>query len=147
MIDGAPSGRIGVIDLALRRRIDDHLGAWAMIWAELHLSQLAELSRKPERLGTIPPFPLVEMDFTLAVPRSERYSRVSAELARFQHPHLRSIRFLTSFEGEKSGGARSLTFRCVLGDSDRTLADADTSAFRSAFEGHASRCGFELKKA
>lgn len=146
-IDGTPAGRVGVVDLALRHQIDDHLGAWGIVWAELYLTQLAELSRRPEKLGTIPPFPLVELDFTLAVPRAERFSKISTELARFNHPHLRSSRFLTSFEGEKSGGLRSLTFRCILGDPDRTLADADTAAFRSAFESHVSGCGFELKKA
>ena len=146
-IEGTPTGRIGVIDLALRRRMDEHLGAWGIVWADLHLSHLAEVPRKPEKLGTIPAFPRVEMDFTLAVERTVRYAEVSQHLGKFNHPLLKSIRFVTSYDDEKSGGKRSLTFRCLLGDNQRTLTDADTAEFRESFEKFVSQSGYEIKKA
>jgi|CXWL01.1.fsa_nt_gi phenylalanyl-tRNA synthetase beta chain len=145
LMEGTPAGRIGVIDLALRRRMDDHLGAWGIVWAELHLSHLAGIPRKPEKLGVIPPFPMVEMDFTLAVERTARYAEVSQHLGKFDHPLLRSIRFVTSYDDEKAG-RRSLTFRCLLGDCQRTLTDADTAAFRESFEKFVSQSGYEIKK-
>ncbi len=146
VIDGSPAGRIGVIDLALRRRMDEHLGAWGIAWAELYLTQLAELPRKPETLGTIPLFPVVEVDFTLAVQRTARYANVSQHVGKFNHLLLQSIRFVTSYDDEKAG-RRSLTFRCLLGDSQRTLTDADTTAFRESFEKFVSQSGYEIKRA
>ncbi len=145
-IDGTQAGRVGVIDLALRRRMDEHLGAWGIVWAELHLAQLADLPRKSEKLGTIPPFPNVEIDFTLAVQRTVRYADVSQHLGRFQHPLLKSIRFVTAYDDEKSG-KRSLTFRSVLGDDHRTLNESDTAAFRDSFDTFAAQSGYEIKRA
>lgn len=126
--------------------MDEHLGAWNIAWAELFLTQLAQLPRKPEKLGVIPPFPMVDADFTLAVQRTVRYAEVSKKLAGFTHPLLKSIRFVTSYDDEKAGGKRSLTFRCVLADNERTLTDADTSAFRESFEKFLSQSGYEIKK-
>lgn len=146
LIGGTPAGRISVIDLTLKGRMDEHLASWGIVWAEMYLSQLAVLPRKPEKLGTIPAFPIVEMDFTLAVNRTVRYAEVSRRLATFTHPLLTSIRFVGSYDDEKPGGRRSLTFRCHLGDSQRTLTDADTAAFRENFTKHVSQAGFEIKK-
>jgi len=126
--------------------MDEHLSAWGIVWAELHLTALAELPRKPEALGTIPAFPVVEMDFTLVVPRSVRYAEASSRLGKLDHPLLKSIRFVTSYDDEKPGGRRSLTFRCQLSDNQRTLTVADTAAFRDTFEKFVSQSGYEIKK-
>jgi len=148
LIDGTSIGRISVIDSALRRAMDEHLAAWSIAWAELRLSGLADVPRTVERLGSIPPFPLVELDFSILVPRTTRYAEVVSKLACFTHPLLKSVRFITSYEGdEKSGNKRSLTFRCTLTDETRTLVDSDAAAFRSAFEGHLIQCGCERRKA
>lgn len=146
MIDGAPVGRISVIDVALRRAMDEHLVAWGVSWAELRLSGLESVPRAVETLGAIPPFPIVEMDFSILVPKTTQYAQVVSHLARFAHPLLRSMRFVTSYDGDqKSDNKRSLTFRCTLADDTRTLADADSAAFRAAFEGHLRSCGFGIR--
>ncbi len=146
VMDGTAAGRVGVVDLALRRRMDEHLGAWGIAWAEFYLTQLAELPRKPEKLSVIPPFPVVEMDFTLVMPRTKRYAEVTRKLGAFSHPLLKSMRFVGSYDDEKPGGNRSLTFRCLLGDDARTLTDSDTSAFRDTFTRFVAESGYEIKK-
>jgi phenylalanyl-tRNA synthetase beta chain len=147
MIDDAPVGRISVIDVALRRAMDEHLAAWGIAWAELRLSGLESVPRAVENLGAVPPFPIVEMDFSILVPKTTRYAEVALQLARFAHPLLRDVRFAMSYEGESvPPDRRSLTFRCTLADDTRTLADPDSAAFRSAFEGHLAECGFEIRK-
>ena len=146
VMDGTPAGRVGAIDLALRRRMDEHLGAWSITWAELYLTQLAEIPRKPEKLGVIPSFPLVEMDFTLVVPRTMRYAEVTRKLSAFSHPLLKSMRFVGSYDDEKPGGKRSLTFRCLLGDDTRTLTDNDTATLRNSFTNFVAESGYEIKK-
>lgn len=140
------AGRMGSIPLELRRRIDEHLGAWGIIWAELDLSRVADFPRGHEKLRPLPSFPVVEMDFTLAVPRTVRFGEVSRRLAELSHPLLQSTRFVVSYEDEKAG-RRNLTFRCELASGERTLTEADTSEFRRTFETAASRAGYEIKKA
>ncbi len=147
MIDEKSIGRISVIDVALRRAMDEHLAAWGITWAELCLNGLENIPRTIETLGATPPFPLVAEDFSILVPRTQRYAEVKGELSRFAHPLLKSLRFVASFDGDaRTGNKRSLTFRCTLGHDARTLADSDTTAFRSAFEGHLARAGFEIRK-
>jgi phenylalanyl-tRNA synthetase beta chain len=146
-IDGVTAGRISVIDLALRRAMSEHLSAWAVAWAELRLNGLETLDHLAEPLGRVPAHPLVEMDFSILVPRSTPYTEVAGRFAEFDHPLLRQIRYVGSYEGESVGPQhRSLTFRTVVGDDARTLADQDTSAFRDQFEQHLKRCGFEIRK-
>jgi len=147
VLDATPTGRMSVVDLALRRRIDDHLAAWSIVWAELRLSGLENLTAVTETLGTIPAHPLVELDFSIVVPRSERFAGVVEKLRTLPSELLKTTRYVTSYEGDPlPQDRRSLTFRCVLGDDRRTLTDEDVNGFRAAFESHARTCGYELRK-
>lgn len=146
MVGDKRHGTVSVIDLALRRAMDEHLSAWSIAWAEIRLDGLAELSPRTEKLAGIPAFPQVEMDFSILVPAAYPYAEVVTKVTGFRHPLLRHVRYVGSFTGGAvAAGSRSLTFRCVLG-AERTLADEDTQAFRTAFEGHLSSCGFALRK-
>lgn len=147
VINGAPVGCISVIDVALRRAMDEHLAAWGIAWAEIRLSGLEEMARVVEKPGTIPPFPIVELDFSILVPKALRYATVTSQLASFSHPMLRTIRFVTSYEGTSMPtDRRSLTFRCALADETRTLTETDASEFRAAFERHLAQFGLETRK-
>jgi phenylalanyl-tRNA synthetase beta chain len=145
-IDGVTAGRISVIDMALRRDMSEHLSAWAVCWAELRLNGLDTLDHLAEPLGRIPAYPLVEMDFSVLVPRAMPYAEVVKNFAKFNHALLKQIRYVGSYEGDAIGpDHRSLTFRTVVGDVARTLTDQDTAAFRHKFEEHLRRCGYEIR--
>ncbi|UCC32306.1 MAG: hypothetical protein JSU86_08490, partial [Phycisphaerales bacterium] len=140
------TGRISVVGMSLRRAVDEHLTAWGIAWAELCLSGLEQLGPVTEPLDGIPEYPLVEMDFSVLVPRSARYEKIVKELTSFDHPLLRRIRFVGSYEGDAVGpDRRSLTFRTVVGDETRTLVDEDANAFRRQFEQHLASCGYEIR--
>ena len=87
-VDGKATGRISVVGMSLRRAVDEHLTAWGIAWAELCLSGLEQLGPVTEPLDGIPEYPLVEMDFSVLVPRSARYEKVVKELNSFDHPLL-----------------------------------------------------------
>jgi phenylalanyl-tRNA synthetase beta subunit len=144
LVDGTTAGRISVVDLPLRRAMDEHLGAWSIVWAELWLSHVQHLEKVNETLGAIPAHPLAEMDFCLVVPRLTRSDEVVAGLSSFEHKLLRSIRYISSFESKMDVNRRRVTFRTVIGDESRTLVDADLDAFRAAFERHVADCGYEI---
>ena len=139
-------GRVSVIDMALRRAMSEHLSAWAVCWAELRLNGLETLDRPAEPLGRIPAYPLVEMDFSILVPRKTPYGEVIRNISGFDHALLKQVRFVGSYEGAAIGeGHRSLTFRTVVGDETRTLLDKDTGAFRREFEQHLENCGYAIR--
>ncbi len=139
-------GRVSVVDLPLRRAMDEHLSAWSIAWAEIWIESLATRERKTEKPGTIPPYPLVELDFSILVDKSVRFDTITADLSAFSHPLLKQVRFVTSYEGKSAGeNKRSLTFRTVVGDATRTLVDDDTNNFRKAFEKHVAAKGYELR--
>lgn len=143
---GVPIGSVSIIDRPLRSAMDEHLVAWGIAWAELRLSGLEHLVQPAEPLDTVPPYPLVEMDFSLLVPRASRYERVAAELTTFRHPLLKCIRYVGHYEGPSiAHDQRSLTFRTIIGDDQRTLVDDDTSAFRRAFEEFITGRGYTMR--
>jgi phenylalanyl-tRNA synthetase beta chain len=145
-LDGTEAGRISTVDLPLRQRMDEHLASWAIVWAELNLTGLATLAPQTERLGTVPPYPLVDMDFSILVPKRARYADVARQLALFSHELLKSVSFVSSYEGGSVPvDRRSLTFRIVIGHDGRTLTDADAGAFRRSFEDYIKKSGYALR--
>ena len=139
-------GLVGALPLALRRTIDEHLAAWSVAWAEIELDALAKLGPVEAKLEDIPAYPQKDLDFTAVVPAARHYEDVQAAVARFEHPLLRRITYVTSYEGKSLGvGKRSLTFRAGIGAADRTLVDDDLSSFRTSFEQHLVACGLELR--
>lgn len=147
LIDERSVGRISVIDLALRRAMDEHLGAWGVVWAEIKLSGLDSIDHQTEPLDPVPEYPLVEMDFSVVVPAALHYRQVSETLGAFDHPLLKRMRFVTAYEGEPLGaGHRSLTFRTFVGHDSKTMTDDDANGFRNAFEQYLANKGFDLRR-
>ncbi len=140
-------GRVSVIDMALRRRMDEHLVPWGIAWAELSLSEAVKTEPVIPRIASIPPYPLVELDFSFLVPKVTRYNDVIGKLSAFDQPLLRRISYVGSYDGESVGSeVRSLTFRTVIGHNERTLVDEDVNAFRATMEAFLARCGFEIRR-
>ena len=75
-LGGADIGIVSVVDLALRRRMDEHLGAWSIAFAELRLDQLARRKRRIDPLESIPEFPRVDLDFSILVAKTIAYAEV-----------------------------------------------------------------------
>lgn len=145
-VDDVTVGRVSVIDASLRRAMDEHLTAWAVAWAEVRLSGLESITPQVEVLAPLPAFPLVELDFSFLVPVEARYADVAGVLGRFRHPLLQHLHYLSAYQGEAVGTReRSLTFRAILGDNNRTLTEADTAAFRAEFERQLVSAGFALR--
>lgn len=141
-----PVGRVGAVPLPLRRRIDEHLAAWSFVWAEIDLEPLAEAAPPLERPAPIPSFPEVDLDFSVLVDAHRRYVEIVKELGGFEHPLLRRISFVDSYEGASiPAGQRALTFRVRIADPGRTLVDADLSAFRAAVEVFLQARGMRLR--
>ncbi|MCH7721565.1 MAG: hypothetical protein IH988_11370, partial [Planctomycetes bacterium] len=145
-VQGKSIGRLGVVPLPLRQRIDDHLAAWSMVWAELDLVSALEVTSPVEQLPPIPSHPQVDLDFSFLVRAADRFKDVSRKIAEFRHPLLQRVSFLDSYEGKSTGSdRRSLTFHFSLGAESRTLTDEDLATFRTAFQSHLDRLGYTLR--
>ncbi len=146
VVDDVTVGRTSVVDMALKRAMDEHLASWSIAWAELRLDGLETLEHATEPLGRIPEHPLVEMDFSIQVTKTTPYAEAVAGIKRFEHPLIKLVRYVGAYEGGSvESDKRSLTFRVVVGDDNRTLVDDDTNALRSDFEKHLKQCGYEIR--
>ena len=101
---------------------------------------------RAESLGRIPAYPLVEVDVSFQVPLDARYNDIATQLASFTHPLLKSVRYVGSYQGGSvAADRRSITVRAVIGDDTKTLVDDDAGGFRTAFNQHLSKCGYEIR--
>ncbi|MGD2109147.1 MAG: phenylalanine--tRNA ligase subunit beta [Phycisphaerae bacterium] len=147
VLDGKPVGRVSVVDLALRQKVDEHLSSWAVAWAEIRLTGLEEIEHRAEPLGAIPEHPLVNLDFSIEVPRTSRYREIADKVGSFKHDLLKRVEYVGSYEGERiAADRRSLTFRTIIGDDRRTLVDDDANTFTEQFEQHLKQCGYEIRR-
>jgi phenylalanyl-tRNA synthetase beta chain len=145
-IDGRPVGRLTAVPPACKRAIDEHLAAWSIALAELNLSAVVGRPVVEKKLVPVPVFPHVEVDFSLLAPAEHRYDRIEPALAAFDHPLLRRLAFVDSFEGGSvPAGQRSFTFRATLADPRRTLTEQDVQVFRTCFIEHARKQGLTLR--
>jgi phenylalanyl-tRNA synthetase beta chain len=146
-VGGRNIGRVTVVPLACRLRIDEHLRRWTILLTEIDLDVAVAIGRAEEALEPVPTHPQVELDFSVLLDAARRYAAATEQVGRFAHPLLRRITFLDSYEGTNiPAGRRSLTFRTYLGAADRTLTDQDLQDFRQAFTAHLEQNGLTLRK-
>ncbi len=134
VVAGRGLGRLTLVPLECRLRIDEHLRRWAIALSEIDLDAAVAIGQADESLERVSTYPQVELDFSVLIDASRRYAAVAKELERFEHPLLRRLTLVDSYEGKNiPAGKRSLTLRAQVGAADRTLTDADLQAFRQAF--------------
>ena len=143
---GRAIGRLTVVPAAVKRAIDEHLAAWSIALAEIDLT--AVLAGEPEhrKLVPVPVYPQIELDFSILVDSTRRYADIERTLAGYDHPLLRRLAFVDSFEGGSiPAGQRSFTFRSVIGHPERTLTDQDIQSFRADFLAMLAKNGLTLR--
>ena len=114
--------------------IDEHLAAWSIALAEINLSLLAEAGRRHANSLPYRFIPRINLDFSVVADSRRRYEEIERALAAYDHPLLRRLAFVDSYEGGSiPQGKRSFTFRGTIGDPSRTLTEQDIQDFRAEF--------------
>lgn len=113
---------------------------------DLPALEAAVAAAGPKKLVPIPRFPGVNVDVALAAPERERAADLE-RLVRDADPGLvRSVELFDVYRGAELGaGVRSLAFHVELRADDRTLSDADASAFLKRVAAAASARGASLR--
>jgi phenylalanyl-tRNA synthetase beta chain len=146
VVENREIGRVSAVPVECRMRIDPHLRRLAIAIAELRLGPVVDLEPPVTRLGQVPTFPEVELDFSILAPAERHYTALGEQIGVFAHPLLRRTWFVDSYEGAPiPAGMRSITVRARLGAADRTLTDQDLTAFRQAFVGYIEGMGLKLR--
>lgn len=143
---GRTIGRVTVLPLAIRQRIDERLKAWSFAVAELSLTAVASLAGYHERLPPVPRHPQVELDYSVLVDAGRRFAGIQTELAVFEHPLLKQLSFVGAYEGGSiPPGKRSLTLRTKIGLDDRTLTDEEIQDFGKTFRAMLDSRAMEIR--
>ncbi|MFQ5411855.1 MAG: phenylalanine--tRNA ligase subunit beta [Phycisphaerae bacterium] len=139
-------GRVTIVPLALRQKIDERLKSWSFAVAELDLSAAVDWIGHHEKLAAVPKHPQVELDFSALADADRPYAETARALATFQHPLLQRLSFLYAYDGGSiPDGKRSLTLRTRIGLDDRTLTDGEIQDFRQAFKAMLATHDLELR--
>ena len=147
LLGGERIGTASVLPLEMRIRIDEHLRAWSVAWAELRLDRIATAGPAAQKLAPVPSRPQTDLDFSALTDADRDYVEIAEAVARFDHPLLVNVTYVGSYAGKSiPEDKRSLTFRTRIGHPDRTLVEDDLNSFRRSFEGHLGECGLELRR-
>lgn len=146
ILEGQRIGRVTVLPLAIKQRIDERLRAMSMALAEIDLTTVVQFLGRHEKLAPLPKFPRVRLDFSALCDAAKRYATVQSELAAFSHPRLQRIEFVEAYQGGSiPAGKRSLTFRAEIARDDGTLSDEDIREFQGSFKDYLTAKGLELR--
>ncbi len=145
-VGGKILGRMTLLPLTCKQKIDERLRAWSIGLAELNLTAAASLLGKHEKLPPLPRHPQVELDFSVLVDSSRRYREIAGQLAGFKHPLLARLEYVGAYEGGSiPAGKRSLTLRSRIGHDDHTLAEQEIREFQDTFRRFLLAGGLELR--
>ncbi len=143
---GRTIGRVTVLPLSLRQKLDERLKSWSFAVAELSLTEVASLTGYHEKLPAVAKHPQVELDFSVLVDASRRFAGIRTELAVFEHPLMKQLSFVGSYEGGAiPSGRRSLTLRTRIGHNDRTLTDEEIQDFQKMFRAMLESHAMEIR--
>jgi phenylalanyl-tRNA synthetase beta chain len=146
LLGGRRIGRVTILPLALKQKIDERLKSWSFAIAEIDLAAVVGGIDRHAKLPPVPKHPQVELDFSVLVDDARRYDTIKGELTTFKHPLLDRLSFVEAYQGGAiPAGRRSLTFRTRIGLADRTLADEEIHAFQSEFKAFLAARAMELR--
>ncbi|MCB9851641.1 MAG: phenylalanine--tRNA ligase subunit beta [Phycisphaerales bacterium] len=139
-------GRVTLLPLVLRNKIDERLKNWSFAIAELRLDVMLELLGHHEKLPKVPKFPQVELDFSVMIDSARHFAAIREELSGYSHPLLKRLSFVDAYEGGSiPAGKRSLTLRTEIGNDERTLTDEEIQEFQSSMREVLQGKGMELR--
>ena len=146
MLGGKCIGRITILPLALKQKIDERLKSWSFAVVEIDLAAVVSRLDQHGKLPQVTKHPQVELDFSVLVDDARHYDGIKGELTAFKHPLLDRLSFVEAYQGGSiPAGRRSLTFRTRIGLTDRTLADEEIQAFQSEFKAFLADRAMELR--
>ncbi len=146
VVAGRTTGRVTLVPLECRLKIDEHLRRWTIALAEIDLDAAVDVGQADDALAPVPTYPQVELDFSVLLDATRRYAAVAEEVGQFEHALLRRLTLVDSYEGKNiPAGQRSLTLRAQVGAPDRTLTEEDLQGFREAFTAHLAQHGLALR--
>ena len=139
-------GRVTLLPLAMRNKIDERVKNWSFAIAELRLDVMLDLLGHHEKLPKVPKHPQVELDFSVMIDSARQFAAVREDLSSYSHPLLKRMSFVEAYEGGSiPAGKRSLTLRTEIGHDERTLTDEEIQGFQSQLRDTLQAKGMELR--
>ena len=123
-----PVGRLGIVDpnVAAFYEIPQQL---PLAYAELELELLLGENRSLHRVAPLGKIPPVQRDLAIVVPDPVSYADLHAAVRQEGRPLLEEALLFDLYQGKQvPAGKKSLAFRLIFSDADRTLTEAEIQA-------------------
>ncbi len=115
-------------------------------WLELELDELPLLAFPQVETKPAPTYPGSWLDFSLLWPAAKGYAALEAELDNFSDEMLQARQFVASYAGRGlEKGMKSISFRLMLGLSERTLTKEDIDGFKERFLAFLASRGIQIR--
>ncbi len=109
--------------------------------ASLDFDKYEQLSKKEYLYEVISKYPIVSLDYTIIMPKDQKYEVIDKVLKEFKSPIIKSLQFIDRYVGEKEN---KYTIRYIVGSNEATLTSEELQDFKEKFINHLKKNGLSI---
>lgn len=141
--DGNLMGYISVVHPMIKKNIGKKLNIAVL---EINRDVLHSAGSKVIRYREPSKFPEVQLDYSFLVDNAVTFEKLMQEIKAFKSDVLNGFEFVTIYNGKGlPEGKKSMTFRFVIGSSEKTLSSDDINAFAKELLDYMAGMGYTLR--
>ena len=128
--NGNLMGYISVIHPMIKKNIGKKVNVAVL---EINRDVLQAINSAPIKYKDLSKFPEVKLDYSFLVDNGVTFDKLLEDIGEFKSELLNSFEFVTIYTGKGlPEGKKSMTFRFVIGSSEKTLSSDDINAFANS---------------
>ncbi len=141
--DGKLVGYLSVVHPLIKKNIAKKLNIAVL---EINRDVLQAINSNVIKYREPSKFPEVVLDYSFLVDNDITFDRVKEDIAVFKSELLNSFDFVTIYTGKGlPEGKKSMTFRFIIGSTEKTLSSEDINAFAEKLMNHMGTKGYSLR--
>ncbi|PYG88803.1 phenylalanyl-tRNA synthetase beta subunit [Ruminiclostridium sufflavum DSM 19573] len=141
--DGKLMGYIAAVHPSIRKNIGRKVNAAVL---EINRDVLHAINTEVIKYRDLSKFPEVKLDYSFLVDSGIMFDKLLEDIRGFKSPLLNSFDFVTSYTGKGlPEGKKSMTFRFVIGSSEKTLASDEINGFAKSIIDYMGELGYMLR--
>lgn len=141
--DGKLLGYISIVHPMIKKNIGKKINVAVL---EINKDVLFAIASKAIKYKEPSKFPEVTLDYSFLVDNDITFDKLKTDIAGFKSELLNGFEFVTIYTGKGlPEGKKSMTFRFVIGSSEKTLSSEDINAFAKSLIDYMGTFGYSLR--